>query len=157
MTNIETLHKISLGMIREQDIAPQYANIVGFVSFIMEFRTITLGVPRQCGKTKYLLELKKKISSLMFVYNRLTAEYCYKMDPGGSRSNIVSFDNMDSIQRQLRGFKSMGLKYSVFLIDEYSFMKEDQVRDFKLLLSELKSNDMLSEDFYVLRLGTPVI
>lgn len=156
MTNIETLHKTSLGMIRERPLE-KYLDFMGFVRFITEFRTITIGLPRQCGKTKYLLELKEQTSSLMFVPNRPTAEYCYKLDQPGNRSNIVSFDNMDSIQRQLRGFGSMGLKYSAFLIDEYSYMREDHLRDLKNLLNELKSKDMLTEDFYMLRLGTPVI
>ena len=138
----------------------QYIECMSFVTYIREIRTITLGVPRQSGKTKYVLDLKDKVSSVMFVPNQMIVDYCCNVKYGSSstsdRSNIITFDSISSITRHIRGTNRLGLKYSVFIIDEYSHMKPHHEDQLAMVLNELKAHNMFTDDFYVLRIGTPV-
>lgn len=158
MLNIEKLHKDSLVFLEDQEKTKNYLQNMSFPIYILEFRTITLGLPRRSGKTKYLLELNKKLSSMLFMHNSMVDNCNYLDTDCCDKSNIVSFNNnIDSVLRQVCYDKPFGFKYSVFLIDEYSYMNEKHIQNLKILLNELNIKDMFSEDFYVLRLGTPII
>lgn len=157
--DIENLHKAALTFLVDRGSTKQYIDCMSYATYIREIRTITLGVPRQSGKTKYMLELKDKLSSVMFVPNQMMVDYCCNGKYGSSstsdRSNIITFDSISSITRHIRGTNRFGLKYSVFIIDEYSYMKPHHEDQLAMVLSELKVQDMLTDDFYVLRIGTP--
>lgn len=155
MTNIEMLHKAAMVFLENQENSQKYLDYMSFSAYIREFRTITLGVPRQSGKTKYMLDLKGKTSSVMFVHNQNMIQYCRPLQNSVDRSNILSFENMFSLIRFNRGINRHGLKYSLFLVDEYNFANKEHENNFAELLTELKAQDMFTEDFYVLKIGTP--
>jgi hypothetical protein len=154
--NIENLHKASMVFLEERENSRKYLDCMPFSTYIGELRTITLGVPRQSGKTKYLLELKDTFSSVMFVANQRMLDNCCIDKYALNRSNVVTFDEMFSVIRFNRGIRQRGLKYSLFLVDEYSFMRKEHENNFSELLTELKAQDLFTDDFYVLKIGTPV-
>ena len=157
--NIEKLHKDALEFLNNQTDALKHIDYMGFLNYIESFRTITLGLPRQSGKTEYMLKLKNDLSCLMLVHNRAAMEYIKGFPKVGANviSNVFSFDNIDTLVNLHRGRQSVGLKYSVFMIDEYSFMTQTQKTLFMEILELLHERRMLTKDFYVLRLGTPTI
>lgn len=153
--DIENLHKAAMTFLVDRGSRKQYIDCMSYATYIREIRTITLGVPRQSGKTKYILDLKDKVSSVMFVSSQRMLDNCCVDKYALNRSNVVTFDEMFSLIRFNRGLKHHGLKYSVFFIDEYSFMRKEHENNFSELLTELKVQNMLTDDFYVLRIGTP--
>ena len=153
--DIENLHKAALTFLVDRGSREQYIDCMSYTTYIREIRTITLGVPRQSGKTKYILDLKDKASSVMFVHNQAMVTHCCTGQNAVDRSNIFTFDEMFSLIRFNRGISRRGLKYSVFLIDEYSFMRKEHENNFSELLTELKAQDLFTDDFYVLKIGTP--
>jgi hypothetical protein len=153
--DIENLHKAAMVFLKNKENSRQYIDSISFSTYVKEFRTITLGVPRQSGKTKYMLALKDKVSSVMFVHSQAMADYCCRSGHVVDRSNIITFEEMFSVARFNRGRRLGGLKYSVFLVDEYSFAKKEHDNNFAELLTELKTQNIFAEDFYVLKIGTP--
>jgi len=139
----------------------KHIDSIGFLNYIESFRTITIGLPRQSGKTEYLLKLKKDLSCLMLVPNRAITDRIkrFAYEYSNTSSEIFTFDNITTLIDKNRYSYSYppGLKYSAFLIDEYSFMTNQQKIHYVEVLELLHERRMLTKDFYVLRLGTPAI
>jgi len=141
----------------------KHIDSIGFLNYIESFRTITIGLPRQSGKTEYLLKLKKDLSCLMLVPNRAITDRIkrFAYEYSNTSSEIFTFDNITTLIDKNRYSYSYsyppGLKYSAFLIDEYSFMTQTQKILFMEVLELLHERRMLTKDLYVLRLGTPAI
>jgi len=137
----------------------KHIDSIGFLNYIESFRTITIGLPRQSGKTEYLLKLKKDLSCLMLVPNRAIMDRIkrFAYEYSNTSSEIFTFDSITTLIDKNRYSYPPGLKYSAFLIDEYSFMTQTQKILFMEVLELLHERRMLTKDLYVLRLGTPAI
>ena len=159
--NIEKLHKDALDFLNKQTDESKHIDSIGFLNYIESFRTITIGLPRQSGKTEYLLKLKKDLSCLMLVPNRAIMDHIkrFAYEYSNTSSEIFTFDSITTLVDKNRYSYSYppGLKYSAFLIDEYSYMTQTQKILFMEALELLHERRMLTKDFYVLRLGTPAI
>jgi hypothetical protein len=117
------------------------------IAFIREYRTIVLGMPRQTGKTKFLMEHAKEKSALVIVHNEdMVQRY--------REAGVPAF-NIYSMNKCFIGARSpYGLKFQCILVDECFHITTFNDLFFDLLI-QLRNCNMITEDLYVLKLGTP--
>lgn len=119
---------------------------LGFINYIESFRTVGLIVPRRSGKTSTLLKLFSEYSSLMFVKNNIEAK---------NNNGILKYSDLSSIPNRFIGISNTSnLKYQCFLLDDYQFMTNVQHMYMNELLVNLKHKNMLTKDFFILKLTT---
>lgn len=118
-------------------------------SYIKEYRTIGMILPRQSGKTNLLNTIRKRESSILFVYSYNTKELISQHDP-----SIVVFSSIGRLEDSFRGKNVCGLKYTCFLIDEPDQMTPAQKENLFSFIDFLSRMNMLSNDFFILKLGT---
>lgn len=128
-------------------------SVLSPLNYILGYRTIRLGLPRQSGKTTTLLEIHSEESSLLFVKDyAMSATFNERLKMQGNNKSIVSFSNIRNLPHQLpEGF---GLRYKCFLVDESTFMTDTQESDLYNLICDLDRRKMLHKDFYILMLTT---
>ena len=104
------------------------------VSFILEFRTIGLRLPRQSGKTNFLLNKFYRTNSMMLVSNHCIASHCKTQVRPQLREYIqVCHSDADSaIRQKFMGKRTERLQY--LLIDE-AVNKYDLVKVLTTLLN----------------------
>jgi hypothetical protein len=115
-------------------------NSYEFLTYINEFRTLDLSVPRRAGKTHTIQRLAKERSALVCCTNGIMSHENY----GGT-----AYTNIESITRNFRGLPKNNMRLNCLLIDE-----RDSNIDFNMLLTLLYTLDKVTDDFFVLRLGT---
>jgi hypothetical protein len=118
-------------------------------TYIKEHRTIGMTIPRQSGKTFLRNHIRQRESSLMFVPNK-----CIKNGIDPTTTSIVIFSDIGRLADQFRGMYIRGLKYTCFLIDEPDSMTPAQKEQLVELIHFLHHSKMLSDDFFILKLGT---
>lgn len=121
-----------------------YQDQLGFCQYITDCRTIDLRIPRRSGKTTYIIETAKDISSLVVVHCRNMVDYY--------RQNGVPAITPDNIHGNLlRGISGFGFKLDCLFVDEHEYISTETIGE---LIIRLKNNGMLSKDFYIVKLGT---
>ena len=120
-------------------------------AYIREFRTIGLVFPRRSGKTTYLRQLREHESCLYITMNTLNAD-----DVSSHRYDysVITFDGIDKHFDRFRGMPRFGMKYSSFLVDEFTRMTPKHKEDLNRLIGDFSAMNMLTDDFYVMMLGT---
>jgi hypothetical protein len=103
-----------------------------FGTYLSEFKTIALRLPRQSGKSKAAGTLHSEISSLLY------SNYL------GKRFNY------DTEIHKIRGIRSNGLKYRAIILDEY----ETNPEGLMIFIRQLAISGFLEKDFYLIRLYT---
>jgi hypothetical protein len=119
-------------------------------TYIKEHRTIGMTLPRQSGKTFLLNHIRHRESSLMFVPSKAIKNGICPP----TTTSIVIFSDIGRLVDQFRGMYIRGLKYTCFLIDEPDSMTQVQKEQLFELIDFLYRAKMLSDDFFVLKLGS---
>lgn len=127
-------------------------NGLSFVQYVQEYRTIDLRVPRQTGKTTYLTNMFYGEESLMIVpHHYHTKPYQYS-DQYSRRVMTNDYFNLNWFDR-FRGIRNM-YNFKYLLIDEPRFMTPRQECNVLEFIELLHAQNVLDEDFFVLKLGT---
>ncbi len=114
-------------------------------TWLAEHRTVTLGLPRQTGKTTALVNLAKSHPSLLFGMNAQGAR-------AQSRVHGVEFNTTDILDRR----HSLVLQYpaQLVLLDEWIRMGPERRADLYEFLSVLMARRQLTEDVIIVNVGT---
>ena len=125
--------------------SPVFKGLWAPSTWLAEHRTITLGLPRQTGKTTALANLAKSKPSLLFGMNAQGAR-------AQSRDHGVEFHTADLIQRG----HSLVLQHpaELVLLDEWLGMSPETKADFYDFLSVLYMRRQLTEDVIIVNVGT---
>jgi len=116
-----------------------------FSSYVREFRTIGLTLPRQVGKTTIIRQLSDRFSSLTIAKNTRIAKDI----------NDATFP-VATLIPSFRGIRiPRGLKYQCVLIDEYDFFTEEEKRSVYEVIEQLRSREALMDNFFVLYMTSP--
>lgn len=123
-------------------ITPMDESIIrnlGFGTYLREFRTYMLQVPRRVGKTTTITSLSNDLSALTYCkYPLVTNAYKY---------NASLRDGYP-----LRGYYTKGLKYQCILLDEYDEIPHEVYKT----AAELRIHGVMTHNFFILGLCTPV-
>lgn len=119
-------------------------NLVGFSSYIKEYRTIALNVPRCVGKTTAIARLGSEMSSLIITTNQVMVEN-YRKNLGLYAISDVEGFICSTLGNRL---PNRGMKYRAILIDERNLHNID------MLVIHLLSSNALEKDFFILQVGT---
>lgn len=125
------------------------ASYMGTVSYILEFRTIGLRLPRESGKTKFLLNKFYQTNSMLIVSNHHIASYCKKQ----VRSQLHDYIQVchsgasNTIAQKFIGKRNAKLQY--LLIDE-AVVQSDLIE----LLSALQLLKMIDDMLTIIQLQT---
>lgn len=132
----------------------QMAQYISYSSFIREYRTVELRVPRQTGKTTILLNKLLDEPTIMFVHGSV------ERDRVRSFAHIVGADvhartELDQIDRiKSRYFGRTNIKYERLLVDEPAFYTRAQEDSLQEFIEFLHGRQLVTDNFYVLKLGT---
>lgn len=152
--NIEDLVKNSLQIVINPESHKNFKDhCVGYSHFVREFKTLGLSVPRRSGKTEYLLQHNRRNSSLLFFMNLAMISNYRNIN---FRDGIYTFSEIETLKYKNIGKRMDGLKYDCFLIDEPCYMTARHLSEFWEYIDVCKARDLLTEDFYVLSLGTHI-
>lgn len=113
-------------------------DLLGISCYLQEFRTISLNVPRQVGKTTSLYKLHTEISSVLLTHtNRAHCTFRTKYKHRGTKCLYN------------------GMKLQALLIDEPKMVnKQISNNDTFDILAYMYSHGMLTKDFFILEVGT---
>lgn len=120
-------------------------NYPNFISYLSDCRTFGLNLPRCTGKTEALEAYAETRSALRY---------------NGVRHRFVSrftnnFHDDHLALPSFRGQRSNGMKYQCCVADEFKSKQIIQsVQYFWAYIQELKICNMLTDDFYILYVGT---
>jgi hypothetical protein len=115
---------------------------LGPISYIREFRTLGVNLPRACGKTTYLCNLVEEEGNILvgpdfyqteFIRQQVGADYIHR---------VVRLGDILTDRFAFR------LPVKRLLFDEISDERVFQV------IAKLEAHNLLSDDFYILMLGT---
>lgn len=140
-----------LGYLNPMD--QEIINHIGFSGYVSEYRTIGLRLPRQSGKTRYLVNMQGKKSSIMFVQSNVQAR---SIDDKIYNRQVFGVCEIENVAMSIRGMSPYGMKYQCILLDECLDVYEtEQFRtSFSIFLDTLYRKDMVADDFFVMSLGT---
>lgn len=144
--NCEKIVRELIASLEHSDIG---INSLGFTNYLESFRTVGLIVPRQSSKTSVLLKLFNEYSALMFVHNKH-----YTPPNGLFTDGVLKYSELPLTDRFIGISNSGNLKYQCFLLDDYLFMSDIQRMHMNKLLVLLKCRNMLTKDFFILKLTT---
>ena len=117
---------------------------------LREFRTITLGLPRQSGKTTAVFNTARKQKSVVIVPSHVMLHAFLKM---GELQNchvpVIVADGATSISDAAKASRDDPLR--IVLVDEYTLIDMDAVYN---ELDRMHILGLLSSDFLVVRTGT---
>lgn len=146
--HIDDLVKIHLELIKDQSIkeeefATYYSTLKNsYVRYLVDYRSVTIGVPRQSGKTKWVTKFAQENSALVFTNKQLTIADCN--DRGVQAFNVFS----DLVY--YRGIRLMGAKYQYAIFDDCVMNK-----NVLIFIESLKRCGLLTKDFTIINIGTP--
>jgi hypothetical protein len=125
---------------------------LGFISWVLECRTLTLGVPRRTGKTTAIRTLADSQSIILVHSEFLRNEYLQAGCPG----YIMNFRSESSLTMLRYALTDRGFPPLVnnLFIDEYELMHLNTWADLLGILAQADELGRLSEDFYIMKLGT---
>jgi hypothetical protein len=74
---------------------------------------------------------------------------------GLSSNGVIKYSELFTSTDRFRGISNSGnLKYQCFLLDDYQFMTNVQYMYMNELLVNLKCKNMITKDFFILKLTT---
>jgi hypothetical protein len=121
-------------------------NHLSFIEYVDNYRTISLDLPRRIGKTTTLKKLHDEYSSIMFTNEKPTDRYA----AGG----VVEYYQLENkYYMGISGFAN--LKYQCIIFDNYKFASRnpDFVHKLNEFLIYLKTKNMLTKDFFILKIA----
>jgi predicted AAA+ superfamily ATPase len=129
--------------ILDQLVHPGVPDNISYISEkekIFNFRFYDINIPRQTGKTTAIQNYSKgksvlKLRGIMSVGD----------------ADWFSLAHPDRFINNLRGLRSIGLKYNYILIDEYHESLKDNLLK---IISYLLSMDMLTDDYVIVSVRT---
>jgi D-lyxose ketol-isomerase len=131
---------------------PNYDNrcYMSKIGRISQTRMFGINLPRVSGKTTALEQYAKTRSALRF--DGVKCRFVTSFGDNGY------FDNLFTIG-SFRGQRSNGMKYQCCVADEFNLnMRKEEVKNFFWqTIVDLKNANMLTDDFYILYLGTEVV
>lgn len=124
-------------------------------TYVREYRTISLSMPRQTGKTTVLLQMLRQHESLMFTRNQMMKRnLLQRLGWGGGETMTVEPIFTFCEGKRFADSSNMvyiGSPLDCILIDEPESERMDWLWQFIEVLDTRKE---LTEDFFVLMLGT---
>jgi hypothetical protein len=117
---------------------------LSFQSYLQEYRTLNLSVPRRSGKTRALCALSKEYSSLYITSNVIMADWL--------RKDGVEANTIEGAIRSFLGYRNpnKGLRYNCILLDEEVLQKLPR------LLDTLLHANLINSNVFIVRVGTDV-
>jgi len=146
--NLEKIAYPALGMLEFQD-RNRDATGLEYSTWVKEFRTVTIGVPRQAGKTRLLIETANKLRSLVLVPQLSMVR---QLQAAVKRSPVVSLGSAE-MQRQIKPADSSPF-FDCILIDEFRLIGSHQWLVYDPLLTWMYSTGIVDENLMVVQLGT---
>lgn len=119
---------------------------LGPVKYINEFRTISINLPRQVGKTTYLLNMLHRTESMLMFHSRHMQAWAMK----NLRQDLHKFIIHADYVTTLKGYR-VDNKLSFLLVDEPKLHAQYSVDN---VIEELYNKNLLERNFVVIGLGT---
>ena len=125
-----------------------------YSSFIREYRTVDLRVPRQTGKTSILINKMMEQPSIMFVHNVMARERLRPIEHLWG-SNVHTRPELDYLDRiRAKYYSRLELQFECLMVDEPAFYTKAQESNLNEFIDFLHGRQLVTDNFYVLKLGT---
>lgn len=121
-------------------------SMMGTTKYINEYRTISINLPRQIGKTTYLLNMMIRTESMLMFHSRHMQAWAMN----NLRQDLHKFIIHADYVTTLKGYR-VDNKLSFLLVDEPKLHAQYAIDN---VIEELYNNRMLERNFVVLGLGT---
>ena len=141
---------VDLALLELVEFDKNVHNCLSDLHFLKEYRTISLSLPRQCGKTTKLFD-KTDEETLLLLHH---SAYRNLHTIVRNFNNIVNSNLLNSSILIPRNFSKVKRYYKCMLIDEPSLLDNNQKENIDRLLTYLFDTNQIDSDFYVLKLGT---
>lgn len=146
MNKFEALKSACEVLVNNLELDVSVMKASDYMTYINEYRTVSLNVPRRSGKSTILREIAGEYSSMLFLNHRFNKN---------RDTNVAFYHNMvDKLKSFVGVYNTVGMKYQCFLLDEPDSMTQEEKKNFYELVERYYLNDLLSRDFYILKLGT---
>jgi hypothetical protein len=119
---------------------------MAYVDWLAEYRTFEFLLPRQVGKTTTLVDCMQP-NTLLLTYSTDMVDRI-QTDFGGAHGRVATVGTFND-HRKFQDFKT---KIGSIYIDEIQLLNK---ADLNSLYETLEAHDLLTDDFFILGVGTP--